>query len=134
MKLTIVSDAHWESRLDEVLDELYSKGLRQHFEEKDYGPGLVGLGVVLMCRNPSLDFQRRVRLSKAKKMLYMDIMLDLPTMKNAQPEERKRIIADRLALEVPTELSRRRIADFEQQSFIHDFQEWVAATGWNAPR
>ncbi len=40
MNLFISSDAHWESGLGQVLDELSDFKFRQHFEQLDYGSGL----------------------------------------------------------------------------------------------
>jgi hypothetical protein len=130
MKLFISSDAHWESRLGQVLDELTDHKFRQHFEGRDYGSGLAGVSVIFMCRDPSNNFKRRIKLSKKDKNLHLDIMLDLPTMKAASPEERKRVVAQRLYDEVPEVLSSYKTPFFDRDAFVTDFREWIDSIGW----
>lgn len=130
MKLFISSDAHFESGLGQVLDDLTDHGFRQYFQGRDYGRGLGGVSVIFMCRDPSYDFKRRIKHSKKERNLHMDIMLDLPTMKAASPEERKRIVAQRLFDEVPEVLSSYKIPDFDKESFIAEFRAWVEITDW----
>ena len=90
----ITGDFNSESRVDECLDE--SGPTEDYFASREYGAGLFGIGVVLMCRNPELNFKRRIRFDRKDKKLYMDVMLDLPQMLQATPEVRKKIIAARL--------------------------------------
>ena len=58
-------------------------------------------------------------------MLYMDIMLDLDEMKCATPEERRRIILQKLASEVPETLSRYVIPHFDRERFLDDLDAWI---------
>ena len=103
---------------------------RQHFLPKVYGAGLNWIVVVLMCQDPELNLKRRIRHAKKESTLYMDIMLDLPTMKATSPEERKRIVAQRLFDEVPEVLSGYRIPDFDKDSFASDLRFWITSNGW----
>lgn len=130
MELFISSDTHWESRVDQVLNELTDHELRQYFEGRDYGSGLAGVSVIFMCRDPSYNFKRRIKLSKKEKNLYLDIMLDLPTMKAATPEERKRVVAQRLYDEVPEVLSGYKIPDFNKDAFVADLRGRIDRIGW----
>ena len=130
MRFNILSDTHWESKVDQVLDELSGSGYRRNFEEKDYGPGMVGLTVVFMCQNPELNLKRRVKFAKKEKKLYLDIMLDLHNMRAANPELRKKIVAERLLNEVPPIISKYKIDQFDSPRFISDFKEWILRTGW----
>jgi hypothetical protein len=133
MKLFISSDAHWESRLGQVLDELTDHKFRQHFEGQDYGTGLAGVSVIFMCRDPSYSFMRRVRFTKKDKNLHLDIMLDLPTMKAASPEDRKRVVAQPLFDEVPEVLVSYKIPDFNKDAFAVDLRRWIDGMGWRRP-
>src|SRR5438128_516061 len=130
MRLNILADVHWESRVDRVLNELSEHGFRDRFAMLEYGSGLAGLTIVLMCRDPSLKFARRIKFSRAEKKLYMDIMLDFASLKAASSEERKRIVAQRLLNEVPSVLTDARVANFDADRFISDFQIFIASTGW----
>jgi hypothetical protein len=130
MKLNVLADIDWESRVDQTLHSLSDLGYRDFFAEKDYGEGLLGVIVVFMCQDPGLHLKRRIRMVKKERRLYMDIMLDLPTMKAADPALRQRIVAERLLKEVPEVVSRYKIDDFESARFISDIEQWIAGTGW----
>lgn len=130
MRFNILSDIDWESRVDQILDALTRLGYFEFFAEKDYGNGLYGVTVVFMCQDPNLNLKRRVRHSKREKKIYMDIMLDLPTMRAADNQLRQKILADRLNIEVPEILGKYKITDFDSARFISDLRLWLAATKW----
>lgn len=130
MRFNILADSHWESNLDKVLNELSDFGFRRHFEALNYGAGLHGVTVVFMCQDPALNLRRRIRHAKKESKLYMDIMLDLPTMKVASSEELKRVVAQRLYDEVPEVLAGYKILDFNKGAFAADLREWIDGIGW----
>jgi len=100
-----------------------------HFAPKDYGAGLAGVVVVLMCRNPELNFKRRIRFARKGKKVFMDVMLDLPQMRQTDHEGRKRTIRERLAEEIPAVLRKYSIADFDEERFVADLKSWLAEIG-----
>jgi hypothetical protein len=123
MRLNLLGDIDWESKVDQVLASLSDSDYRSYFQERDYGAGLVGVTVVLMCQDPALNLKRRIRLSKKEKKLYMDIMLDLAEMKAAADlATRRRIVFERLLKEVPEVVSKYSISDFDAVRFIDDFR------------
>lgn len=130
MRLNILSDANWESRVDLVLNALSDFNYRSYFQERDYGTGLIGVTVVFMCRDPALNFKQRIRLSKKEKKLYIDLMLDLSEMTSADQTTRQRLVAGQLLKEVPEIISRYKIEDFDRSRFLADFQAWIIGTEW----
>ena len=90
MKFGISYDANIESGLIEVLNEI---SLEEHFEERFFDDSGLELFIVLMCRDPIWKFKQRIRFDRKENCLYMDLMLDLPTMSNADFPNRKRIVA-----------------------------------------
>lgn len=106
--LFITSDANSESGVGEVAVEICGP-TRKHFATRNYGAGLRGIGVVLMCRNPELNFKTRLRLSKKDKRLSMDIMLDLAQMHDADHNGRKQMICERLTEEIPAVVTNTRL-------------------------
>src|ERR1051325_5407493 len=86
MKVNVLGDYHWESRIDRVLKDLAASGYRGLFEERDYGSGLTSLIVVVICQNPELDLKKRVVYTEADHTLSLDIMLGLTEMKSVSPE------------------------------------------------
>jgi hypothetical protein len=124
MHLRITGDIAAQSGLAQIIDD-WSGLTRQHFVAKDYGNGLLGLVVVLMCQGQELNRKRRIRLSKKEKKLYLDVMLDLDEMRKVDQQVRKTIVAERLADDVPGGLRRYSIPDFDQVRFIEDFKSWL---------
>lgn len=130
MRFNLLLDHEWDSKVDQVLHALDDLGYRDYFSQRDYGSGLAGVTVVFMCRDPDLIFKRRIRMDKKEKKLYMDLMLDLPSMKDADRATRQRHMIDRLDKEVPEVLAKYKLEDFDKARFIADLGEWLAATGW----
>jgi len=111
-----------------MLGEL--SGYSEHFEGLDYGSGLAGILVTIICRDRSLHCKRRIRFPKKEKILYLDIMLDLARMKKFDLAVRKREVAQQLYEDVPEVISQLRIPDFDKHAFISDLRSWIDATGW----
>ncbi|MCH8622564.1 hypothetical protein [Undibacterium sp. TS12] len=123
MRLNILGDFDWESKIDQVLKAFSDDNYHAYFQERDYGIGLIGITIVLMCQDPALNLKRRIRLSKKEKKLYVDIMLDLPEMKSVDFIKKKMIISELLLKEIPEVISKYKIDDFDLQQFVEDFQE-----------
>jgi hypothetical protein len=130
MRLSILCDANWESGIEKILGELADRHLFEHFEAREYGAGLGGVTVIFMCRDPSYDFKRRVKLSKKESKIYLDIMLNSREMSAATPEMRKREVAQRLYDEIPEVLSRYKIVSFDGERFVADLRSWIDELGW----
>jgi hypothetical protein len=125
MRLNIVADADWESRLDRVFKSLSSSRYKAFFESKDYGIGLQGIGIVLMCRDPSLQFKQRIRFVKKDKQLYLDVMLDLNALRQMEDDERMQTVVSRLRDEVPAVLGKYSFHEFDCKGFLADFTRWL---------
>ena len=121
MDLCITCDANAESGVGEVIDEI-SGPTRRHFRTKDYGVGMTDMGVVLMCRNPKLNFERRIRFVRKAKTLYMDVMLDPDQMKQADHEARKKVVVQRLLEDIPVVLAKYSIDGFDDARFLSDLR------------
>jgi hypothetical protein len=132
LHLRITCDANEESGVGEVVDEI-SGPTRKNFATKNYGLSLLGIGVVLICRNPELKFKQRLKFSKSEKRLYMDVMLDLGQMRQADHERRKRIICERLAEEIPAVVRKYSVPDFDEERFAADLKSWLAEIGSMQP-
>ena len=128
MHFRITGDVNESSGVDKVVFEI-SGPTRKHFEPKDYGPGVNGIGVILMCRDPWLKFKRRLSFAKKDKKLLMDIMLDFPQMRELSHEQRKAIILQRLGDEIPTILRKYAFKDFDEPRFVDDLKNWLKEIG-----
>jgi hypothetical protein len=125
MHVRITGDTNQESGIGPIIGAI-SGPTRQQFLPRSYGEGLLGIGVVLMCRDAGLKFKRRVRFAKKTKILYLDIMLDSKQMQMADPEVRKRVVLDRIAQEVPDLLRKYGFQDFDMVAFTEDLRSWLA--------
>lgn len=124
MRFGIVGDLNKESGVSEVLCEL-SGPAEWHFAPRQYGDGLRGIGVVLMCRDASLKFKQRIRHSKKEKMLYLDVMLDIDQLVQSTHEERRAIVIESLLEEVPNIVRKYAIKDFDEARFLGDLNAWL---------
>lgn len=128
----VVCDANQESGVGEVIDDICGP-THLHFVSKNYGDGLSGIGVVLMCRDTELNFKRRIRFSRKEKTLYMDVMLDLIQMRQLAHNVRKQIICKRLTEEIPAVVRKYSIAGFNDMLFEQDLKEWLTVNFDSAP-
>lgn len=125
MRLFITSDANYESKIDTALDGIYNNKVKDLFAVKNYGGSLETISIILMCRDPLLNFKQRIRYSKKEKTLYMDIMFDLEEVVGLPHEDKKKLISKKLAGEVPEIVSRYKYEDFNVEDFVNDFTRWI---------
>jgi len=130
MKFFLTCDIDWESKVDKVHSALVDHKYRQYFAARDYGAGVSEVAVILMCQNPELGLKPRLRFSKKTKVLSMDVMLDLPSLIGIEMEERQRIVANRMLEDIPKNVLKYKIEDFDGQRFVFDFKAWMLSTGW----
>jgi hypothetical protein len=123
LKVSVLSDANWESKLDHAMRPLE---LRSYFEGRDYGSGLSGIVVVLMCRDPGLPFEQRIQMVQATGCLYVDVMLPLPAFASATHAMRRQLLADALVDEVLGVLERKKPKRFDAPRFTGDLRAAVA--------
>ena len=131
MRLNILCDAHWESQLDKVVGRMSATRYRERFDAIDYGEGLGAITVILMCRRPELRFKRRIRFVTAERKLYIDVMFELSAMRHLDDDTRLRVVAGRLAEEIPIVLRESSIAGWEIERFESDLRAWLRE--WNEP-
>lgn len=133
MYIFITADANGESGIHEVSGDLITR-TAEHFEPLDYGPGLAGLVLVFMCRDPSCNFRRRVTLRKADRVLLMDIMFHLPAFLDIEQEERRQRVIRQLIRDVPETIARYKIKTFDLARFTADWTVWLTDLPPEPPR
>jgi hypothetical protein len=124
MHFRITGDISSDSGVGKIITDL-SGPTRLFFKQKEYGTGINGIVIVLMCQDSSLNLKRRLRFSKKENFLYMDIMLDLDEMKAATPEKRKQNIIQRVIKEVHENLSKYSIKNFDIEKCVADLKEYL---------
>jgi hypothetical protein len=122
MKINVLADSNWEAKVDHALRPLQ---IREEFEDRDYGAALRALVIVINCRDAGLGHQRRIRLSRQKAELSMDIMLPLDVMARSTHAERRSLIAKSLCGEVARVLGKYRLESFDAEGFLRDLRSSV---------
>ncbi|MED5612932.1 MULTISPECIES: hypothetical protein [unclassified Janthinobacterium] len=116
MRLNLLSDINWESKIDHAFKVVDTTSLADVY----YGKGLSALVVVLNCRDPELGHRQRIRLTKATNTLYIDVMLDLQFFVQATHVERRKALYEDVTGQVRKVLEKRRLKDFELERFLAD--------------
>src|SRR4030095_5139593 len=130
MRFFVTSDANAEANLHEVLYALDDHGFDAYFHDRFYDDSGKEMCVVLMCRNPRLNFKQRIRFVKKENCLYMDIMLDLDVMSQLDLSSRKQIVGEKMVREIPRIVAKYKFKDFDLPTFPSDLREWFETHGW----
>jgi hypothetical protein len=119
VRVFVTSDSVAGTGVGEVSGAV-SKQIELEFKPKTFGPGLGGVAIILMCRDPAYGFKQRVRHAKAERILYLDVMLDWDDMLCAGPR-RQMAVLDAMKRTVREVFARRKISDFDVPGFLGDF-------------
>ena len=123
MRLNVLCDADWESKVDKVLFALSDLDYRRFFEKRNYGSSLDGIIIVLICLDSELNLKQRIRQSKKEKELYMDIVLELDEFKQIDQQQRNKIVANKIIAEVPVIIKKYKFPDFDLVAFEADLKK-----------
>ncbi len=130
MHVRITGDFATDSGLGRFVDE-WSGPVRKHFQSRDYGNGLAGLVLVLMCQDSNLQLRRRRRFDGKERKLYLDVMLSLDEMKSASEVAKRKLVVDKIMQEVTDALLEgKKVASFDATGFLSEligFLETAAA-------
>ena len=118
MLVVVLSDTDGRTGVLEA-KQSFNDEIEAFFKPRSYGADLNGVGINLMCRDPIYEFKQRVRLSKAEKILDLDVMLDWDEMIHAG-SRRKAAILRVLRKAVRDVLERRKWKDFDVTQFLLD--------------
>ncbi|MEI6564681.1 MAG: hypothetical protein WCO42_10300 [bacterium] len=124
MFLRITGDTDIQSGVGSIIDDS-SGPTEDYFSPLDYGTGAPDIAVILMCQDSGLNLKRRVRLSKKDKTLYLDVMLDLQTMKSVQPEARRQFVFKKIHDDVTEVIARYGLPNFDSGRFLKDLKSWL---------
>jgi len=131
MKLIITADFDAYSKLEKILLDFNAQEFRDYFEDKDYGPAILSIGIVLVCRDTTLNFKRRIRFSKKDKCLYIDVILDPRQLSWKTETARKKIVLDKITSDIPPVLEKYEgvvrqhgLGEFNASRFVQDLKAW----------
>ncbi len=126
MEIKITCDIWWETRVDDFLEITNQRksSINDFFVEKNYGEKPRKIFIVLMCRQPYLNFKQRKRYLKKDNILYLDIMLDYDKMMNSDKPKRNELIAKKLMAELYIILEKYRFPKFDLKTFNEDLTKY----------
>ena len=129
MRFFITSDSDSESAVGEATFGM-TRSFDEYFRHRFYDDSGLEMAVCLMCRDPYWNFKQRIRFSRKENCLYMDIMLDLETMKTTDRQTRKRIIGNKIVDEIPQIVASKKFKNFDLPRFSSDLRKWFEEHGW----
>lgn len=122
MKISVLTDSNWEAKLDHAIRPLT---LREFFEGRSYGNGLLGICIIVCARDSLLNHQRRERLTKSDRTLHFDVMLSLNELVKASHQHRRDLVCGGICSELERTLERKNFADFDRTTFLADFSRAI---------
>jgi hypothetical protein len=122
MRISVLSDSNWEAKLEHATRTLT---LREFFEGRGYGEGLLGISIILNARDPNLNHRKREKFTKSDRILRFDVMLQTGELIEASHQRRRDIVCENLCSELASTLKRRKFAAFDAEAFIADFSRIV---------
>jgi len=128
MKVEIFVEWSYELGIDAFKVLAFTDSIGEEFEKRVYGNGISTIGIVLICRPQ--DFRQRKRFLKNVGRFEYDILLDFESIKNAEIEEKKRIIKGQIVEVSEQTFSKYKFEDFDKRAFIGDLKEVTDDIEW----
>lgn len=120
MKLWISADSDWRTYTGRILSEIGR--IEPGYSERDYGASVTRVSMILMCREPELNFRQRHRFSEGKGEYYTDIMLDYGVMLAADMHGRMSHVVEQIGRQLEVQLAKRTFEDFDVARFLRDIR------------
>ncbi len=129
MRFFVTYDADRTSGLAAFLHFLYENGFDTYFSEKSFDDKETNICVVLMCRQPDLNFKQRIRLSAKDNTLYIDLMLDLRVVVLMSDMEKRSFVVRKMLEELPPIIAKYERLNFDVLRFSQDLRLWFERHG-----
>lgn len=123
MRISFTGVISWESRVDRISGHYTANAAA--FAPRFYGAEVTSIALLLMCVEPSPDFQRRVRFRRKDADFYTDILLDLAAVVPLTMKQKMRYVSQQVMEQLSEQLNKRRFKDFDHLRFLQDLQEWL---------
>ena len=125
MEIRITSDAWWETRVGESLNQFSLRKINDYFYLKNYGQELERIVICFFCCNPE-DYdhlEQKVKFNKKKKHLSIFFVLEYELFMKINNTERERIIFDIMKNDVPDIIKKKTSSQFNLNDFINDWSK-----------
>ena len=120
----------WDEECGLSMRNMYPlrEAIEAHFQQKCYGTSVKKIWIVLGFQVK--DYKQRKRYVKGERMLTFDILMDFQAVRNAQIEEKKKLVRAQLIETTEELLKKYKFEDFATDSFIVDFKNVVNDLIW----
>jgi hypothetical protein len=127
MIIKVSGEVNWEARIEKAEEKLVPD-LKKFFKDKAYSAYLHSIGIIIVCRDKSLNLTQRKRYDKKSETFYVDIMLDLDLMKQSDEVSKEIYYIESLRQMLPflRNLQKRTLKDFDYERFEKDLNEWIS--------
>lgn len=127
MEIKIMSDAWWETRVGESLEQFSLRKINDFFYLKDYGDNLKKIVLCFLCCNPK-DYgilEQKVKLSKKEKSITIFFVLDYDLFMKIDNMEREKIIFKIVKNDVSEIIRQKLSKGFNFDDFVKDWDEAI---------
>lgn len=125
IQFRITCDSNSETRVGIVVDKI-SGPIRKFFEQIDFGDSINKICMVLMCRDPKINFKQRTSFSEKDKILYSDLMLDYQMMITASNDQKRlKIISEKILSEFPSIIKKYKFKNFNDTNFTEQLSKFL---------
>ena len=110
-----------------------AKDLNVAFKDLDYGDRIRKLNINVICVSKGFEpfcVVRPLKISRKEPMLVYELKLDFESFKNADEEERKRILINEVFKTTKEVLMSKTIKGFEKEKFIEDLESYFKEQGY----
>ncbi|MDR7212735.1 hypothetical protein [Flavobacterium piscis] len=123
MEITITSDAWWETRVGESLDQFSLRKINNFFYLKNYGDELERIVICFLCCNPEHygKLEQKVKFKKKEKHLSIFFVLEYDLFMKINNAEREMIILNKMKNDVPEIMKQNLSKHFNLDDFIKDW-------------
>lgn len=126
MDISITSDAWWETRLGESLNQFSLREINDFFYLKNYGDELQKIVICFLCCNPEHygKLEQKVQFKRKEKILSIFFVLDYDLFIKINNTERETIVFNKIKDELPEIMKQKLSTKFNIENFKKD---WLKA-------
>lgn len=127
MEIKITSDAWWETRVGESLEQFSLRKINNFFYLKDYGDNLEKIVLCFLCCNPK-DYgilEQKVKFSKKERSITIFFVLDYDLFMKIDNMEREKIISKIVKNDVSEIIKQKLSKKFNFDEFVKDWEKAV---------
>lgn len=127
MTINITSDAWWETRVGESLNQFSLRKINDFFHLQNYGEELENIIICFLCCNPEHygKLEQKVKFKKKEKKLSIFLVLEYDVFMKIDDLKRDTIIINKLENDIPEIMKQSLSKHFHLDDFIKDWSKII---------